>query len=162
MRGLLYPGLVLTADGPNVLEFNARFADPETQAVLPLLESDLAELLLSAATGTLEDQPPIEARRGVTVGVVMASAGYPGPHRTGLPITGIAAAEQNALVFHAGTTVGKHCEPVTAGGRVLTVVGQGASIPEAQLLAYAACEQIQFEGAFYRTDIGRKDTQLGW
>ena len=161
MRGVLYAGLMLTADGPKVLEFNARFGDPETQVVLPLIENDLVELLYAAATRTLGDQPPIVVRDGATVGVVIASGGYPGPYRTGLPITGVAEAEREALVFHAGTSRGNNGNPVTSGGRVLTVVGQGASIPEAQLLAYAASEQIHFEGAHYRTDIGRKETQPG-
>jgi phosphoribosylamine--glycine ligase len=159
MRGVLYAGLMLTAEGPKVLEFNARFGDPEAQVVLPLLETDLAELLLAAATGTLGEQPPITTRSGAAVGVVMASAGYPGPYRTGLPITGIPEAEHVALVFQAGTAPGADGGVVTAGGRVLTVVGHGATIAEAQLLAYAGCEAIQFDGAFYRTDIGRKETQ---
>jgi phosphoribosylamine--glycine ligase len=157
MRGVLYAGLMLTADGPKVLEFNARFGDPEAQVVLPLLETDLAELLLAAATGRLADAPPIAIKPGAAVGVVMASGGYPGPYRTGLAITGIAEAERDALVFQAGTTTSADGQTVTTGGRVLTVVGQGATMAEAQLLAYAGCEQIQFEGAFYRTDIGRKE-----
>jgi phosphoribosylamine--glycine ligase len=158
MRGVLYAGLMLTADGPKVLEFNARFGDPEAQAVLPLLETDLAELLLAAATDRLGEQPPIETRPGAAVGVVMASAGYPGPYRTGLPITGIAEAERDTFVFQAGTASDADGGIVSAGGRVLTVVGHGATMAEAQLLAYAGCEAIQFEGAFCRTDIGRKET----
>jgi phosphoribosylamine--glycine ligase len=158
MCGTLYPGLVLTAEGPKVLEFNARFGDPETQVVLPLVENDVAELLLAAATGRLDRQPPINVRGGFAVGVVMASGGYPGPYRTGLPITGIADAERDALMFHAATSLVDNGNPITSGGRVLTVVGQGSSITEAQLLAYAACEQVHFEGAHYRTDIGRRET----
>ena len=91
----------------------------------------------------------------------MASGGYPGPYRTGLPIIGLAEAEGDALVFHAGTAVDSDGNPVTTGGRVLTVVGQGRILPDAQLHAYAACEAIQFDGAFYRKDIGRMATRIG-
>ena len=160
MRGVLYAGLILTDDGPKVLEFNARFGDPETQVVLPLLETDLVELLLATVSGTLDDQPPVAVQDGAAVGVVMTSAGYPGPYRTGVPIAGIGNAEQDALVFHSGTALGPDGDPVTAGGRVLTIVGAGSTIPEAQLLAYAACEAVDFDGAFYRKDIGRKEMQV--
>src|SRR6476661_3501298 len=157
MQGVLYAGLMLTERGPMVLEFNCRFGDPETQVVLPLIEGDFAELCLAVATGTLgrSDLHLISDR--AAVGVVIASAGYPGPYRTGLPIVGLDAAAEDALVFHAGTDRNADGEIVTSGGRVLTIVGMGASIPEAQLHAYAAAEQISFEGAFYRHDIGARE-----
>jgi len=157
MQGVLYAGLMLTERGPMVLEFNCRFGDPETQVVLPLIEGDFAELCLAVATGTLgrSDLHLISDR--AAVGVVVASAGYPGPYRTGLPIAGLDAAAEDALVFHAGTDRNADGEIVTSGGRVLTIVGMGASIPEAQLHAYAAAEQISFEGAFYRHDIGARE-----
>jgi phosphoribosylamine--glycine ligase len=140
-----------------VLEFNARFGDPETQVVLPLIDGDFGELCLAVATGTLGQVDLHLVPERATVGIVIASAGYPGPYRTGLPITGLDAAAEDALVFHAGTERTPQGELVTHGGRVLTVVGIGTSIPEAQLQAYAAAEQVHFEGAFYRHDIGARD-----
>jgi phosphoribosylamine--glycine ligase len=157
MQGVLYAGLILTERGPMVLEFNARFGDPETQVVLPLIDGDFGELCLAVATGRLGQVDLHLVPRRATVGVVIASAGYPGPYRPGLPITGLDAAAGDALVFHAGTERTAQGEIVTHGGRVLTVVGIGSSIPEAQLQAYAAAEQVNFEGAFYRNDIGARD-----
>ena len=157
MQGVLYAGLMLTERGPMVLEFNCRFGDPETQVVLPLIEGDFAELCLAVATGTLGRTDLHLVTDRAAVSVVIASAGYPGPYRTGLPIAGLDAAAEDALVFHAGTDRNTDGEIVTSGGRVLTIVGMGASIPEAQLHAYAAAEQISFEGAFYRHDIGARE-----
>jgi phosphoribosylamine---glycine ligase len=161
MQGVLYAGLMLTGSGPMVLEFNARFGDPETQVVLPLVDGDFAALCLATTTGTLGSTAVNLLPDRAAVGVVIASAGYPGPYRTGLPIAGLDTAVDEALVFHAGTTRNQRHDVVTAGGRVLTVVGMGTSIPEARLHAYAAAEQINFEGAFYRRDIGASESS-GW
>jgi phosphoribosylamine--glycine ligase len=157
MQGVLYAGLMLTEHGPMVLEFNCRFGDPETQVVLPMIEGDFAELCHAGATGTLGQTDLHLVPDLAAVGIVVASAGYPGPYRTGLPIAGLDAAAEEAFVFHAGTDRNADGEIVTAGGRVLTVVGLGSSIPEAQLHAYASAEQISFEGAFYRHDIGARE-----
>ena len=164
--GILYCGLMLTADGPKVIEFNVRFGDPEAQVVLPLLGVDLAPLLLAAAAGRLPGDP-LPRPSGTRVGVVLASGGYPGPMTTGHAITGIDAAEglEGVLVFHAGTrlrqgsggqarrrrpsTVRRAQAPdevVTAGGRVLTVVGEGETLRAARDRAYAAAARISFEG----------------
>ena len=140
-----------------VLEFNARFGDPETQVVLPLIDGDFGELCLAVATGSLGQTELHLVPRRAAVGVVIASAGYPGPYRRGVPISGLEAAAADALIFHAGTDLNGKGDIVTHGGRVLTVVGLGASIPEAQLQAYAAAEQVHFDGAFYRHDIGARE-----
>ncbi|NOT26605.1 MAG: phosphoribosylamine--glycine ligase [Acidobacteria bacterium] len=155
-RGFLYVGLMLTSAGPKVVEFNARFGDPEAQVVLPRLDEDLSWLLGSAATGVLPSRPA-RFRPDPHVGVVLASAGYPESARSGDVITGIdeAASVPGALVFHAGTAK-EDGRLVTAGGRVLTVVGRGASYREAIDVAYRAASHISFPGMQLRTDIGRK------
>ncbi|MCQ4086323.1 phosphoribosylamine--glycine ligase [Saccharibacillus sp. JS10] len=155
--GILFAGLMIEADGtPRTVEFNARFGDPETQVVLPRLQSDLLEIFLAAVNGTL-DQVEIEWSDEAAVCVVLASEGYPAAYPKGKVITGIEAAEQNGgLVFHAGTARSEAGELVTAGGRVLGVVGQGAGIAEARDAAYAATEYIRFEGAYKRSDIAAK------
>jgi phosphoribosylamine---glycine ligase len=153
-RGLLYVGLALTSRGVRVVEFNARFGDPETQPLLALLESPLSPLLLGAATGTLADVPPPAFRRGSAVAVVLASAGYPESSSKGDVITGIDAAEalDRVHVIHAGTgDVGG--DLVTAGGRVLAVVGTGTDVATARDAAYRGVEAIHFDGAQHRTDI---------
>ena len=151
-QGCLYAGLMITDQGPRVVEFNARFGDPETQVVLPLLKSDLAEILLACAEGRL-DQQNIEWSDGAAVCVVMASGGYPGKYQSGLPITGLDVAEkQGAMVFHAGTKA-VDGTIVTAGGRVLGVTACGENIVAAQRAAYAAVDVIDFPGAYYRKDI---------
>ena len=155
--GVLYAGLMLTADGPKVIEFNARFGDPEVQVVLPLIESDLAELLYAAATGDLGSQTVSLTRGRSMVGVVLASGGYPGPYQTGTAINGVDNAAKQALVFQAGTAIGDDGALVTNGGRILTVVGSGATLAEARLHAYAGVEQIEIGGAFYRRDIGARE-----
>jgi phosphoribosylamine--glycine ligase len=154
--GVLYAGLMITSDGPKVIEFNCRFGDPETQVVLPLLESDLVPILLACCDGTLEQQR-LEWSRGACVSVVMASGGYPGDYEKGKPITGIASAEQleGVAVFHAGTRQAGS-QTVTAGGRVLNVTASADSIPEAIDQAYRAVRCIAFDGAHSRTDIGQK------
>jgi phosphoribosylamine--glycine ligase len=155
-RGFLYAGLMMTCAGPKVIEYNVRFGDPEAQAVMPLLGGDLLALLAAAADGDLTGRR-VELRDDVSVGVVLASAGYPGSVRSGVPISGLDAAARvpGVAVFHAGTTV-KDDRLVTAGGRVLTVVGTGADYESAIDRAYRAVSQISFEGMQYRRDIGRK------
>lgn len=155
-RGILYPGLMLTKAGPKVLEFNARFGDPETQVYLPRLENDLLELLQASAEGKL-DQVKLRWRSEVTVCVVMASGGYPGNYAKGKSITGLEAVSRltNVKVFHAGTKrVGN--QVVTNGGRVLGVTAWAGDLAAARAAAYAAVEQIQFDAAQFRRDIGAK------
>jgi phosphoribosylamine---glycine ligase len=155
-RGCLYAGLMKSGAGLRVIEFNCRFGDPETQAILPLLESDLVAVLSSAASGSLEG---IEAgwKPGCGVCVVLASGGYPGSYETGKPIHGLSDAEEieGVAVFHAGTSL-ENGQVVTAGGRVLNVTGAGRSLAEARSRAYAAAEQIRFEGCHYRRDIAER------
>lgn len=155
-RGVLYAGLMLTPDGPRVIEFNARLGDPEAQVVLPMVESGLAPVLLAAARGDLADSG-WRVTPEPHVGVVMASAGYPGPYATGRPIRGLdaAGAVPGAHVAHAGTAV-RDGVVVTAGGRVLTVVARGKSWEQAAARAYDAVGRISFEGAHARTDIGSR------
>ncbi len=152
-QGCLYAGLMIKDDVIKVVEFNCRFGDPETQVVLPLLESDLAEIMLACATGTL-DQADVAWSDKAAVCVVMASGGYPESYETGKVITGLAEADaqENTVVFHAGTknTAGSI---VTAGGRVLGVTAVDDNIRAARDRAYAAVENIKFDGAFYRKDI---------
>ncbi|GAA4217213.1 phosphoribosylamine--glycine ligase [Actinocatenispora rupis] len=147
--GLLYCGLALTADGPKVIEFNARFGDPETQVVLPLLESPLGQLLYAAATGTLVAQPPLRWRDAAAVTVVLASAGYPGTPRTGDEITG---ADRPGVV-HAGTRRRDDGVLVSAGGRVLCTTGLGADLAEARAAAYELAGKVTMPGGQRRTDI---------
>jgi len=153
--GFLYCGLMLTADGPQVIEFNARLGDPEAQVLLPLGEP-LLPLLQAVASGTLESrQPRLSVER--RVGVVMASGGYPDAFETGWPIDGLSEAGSipGVRVYHAGT--GRRDDRiVTSGGRVLTVVGAGPDFTTAIARAYAGVDRIHFEGAFSRRDIGRK------
>ena len=154
-RGCLYLGLMVTADGPKVVEFNARFGDPETQVVLPLLDSDLVAIMCACADGTLADVP-IRWKEGAAVCVVLASGGYPGHYEKGQEIHGLADAEaMGALVFHAGTAM-KDGKLVTNGGRVLGVVGRGTDISSAVDSAYAAATKISFKDAYYRKDIAHR------
>jgi phosphoribosylamine---glycine ligase len=153
-RGVLYAGLVLTAAGPKVLEFNARFGDPETQAVLPRLRGDLGEALLACASGTLASTTPPRWDPRACVTVVLAAGGYPGPYERGHVIRGLdaAAAVPGAVVFHAGTRrEGDHL--VTNGGRVLAVSGLGETHDDARQAAYRAADAISFEGVHRRRDI---------
>lgn len=151
--GALYAGLVLTAGGPRVLEFNARFGDPETQALIPRLKSDFGEIALATATGELAGTK-VEWVDGVCVSVVLASKGYPGSYSKGVEITGVdnANAMDGVEVFHAGTLV-KDGRLVTAGGRVLAVSALGATFADARSLAYRAANEIDFEGKHTRSDI---------
>jgi len=152
-RGFLYAGMVLTDDGPKVLEFNCRLGDPETQVILPRLEDDLAALLASAADGVLPSGP-LRWSDGAAVDVVLAAPGYPEAPHTGRPIHGLdaAAAIEGVHVFHAGTSlIGRR--PVTAGGRVVNVVGTASDVAAARSRAYAAVDAIDFPGRQFRTDI---------
>lgn len=155
-RGVLYFSLMLTPDGPQVIEYNARFGDPETQAVLPLLESDLLDILLACRAGTLA-QTPVRFAQAACACVVLASGGYPGAYRKGFAITGTDEAQAlGCTVFHAGTTV-QNGVLVTSGGRVLAVGAQADTLHDALSLAYAGVAKIAFDGAFFRRDIGQKD-----
>ena len=155
-RGFLYAGLMLTCDGPKVIEFNVRFGDPEAQVVIPMIAQELAPSLAAAAEGAL-DSTPVAFRPEPHVGVVLASRGYPASGPTGLPISGLLSAGrvQDVLVFHSGTAR-RGDDIVTAGGRVLTVVGRGATYEDAVERAYAGISKISFDGMHYRHDIGRK------
>ncbi len=158
LRGVLYAGLMLAADGPRTLEFNARFGDPEAQVILPLLDGDLVELLAAVADGTLAKVSPPPTPAEAAVGVVLAAAGYPGPVQAGAPLSGLDAVPDDLLVFQAGTRRDTTGALVTAGGRVLTVVGRGATLAAARDRAYAGVEAITFPGRQYRTDIARRET----
>ena len=155
-RGVLYLGMILTAAGPKVIEFNCRLGDPEAQVILPRLKSDLAEVMMSAAYGTLPDVA-IEWDTMACVSVVVASGGYPDDYRTGYEISGLDE-HTEAVVFHAGTKVmpganGSGHTVVTDGGRVLSVVALRETMSEAREAAYAGVERIRFQGSFYRRDI---------
>ena len=152
-RGVLYLGMMLTADGPKALEFNCRLGDPETQVILPRLKTDLAQIMLATARGELAGLS-IDWDDRACVGVVMASAGYPGAYATGYPISGLPDVSEPAIVFQAGTRASDHGdEPLTHGGRVLTVAALGDDLADARAAAYANIARIRFEGAFYRSDI---------
>ena len=155
-RGFLYAGLMLTCDGPKVIEFNVRFGDPEAQVVIPMIAEDLAPRLAAAAGGAL-DPAPLSFRPEKHVGVVLASRGYPAAGPLDVPVSGLEAAArvENALVFHAGTAR-RGDQVVTAGGRVLTVVGRGATFADAIERAYAGVAKISFDGMQFRRDIGQK------
>ncbi|MDZ4168332.1 MAG: phosphoribosylamine--glycine ligase [Coriobacteriia bacterium] len=154
-RGVLYGGFILTDEGPKLLEFNARFGDPETQVVLPRLRTDLAEVLLACAEGRL-DEVTLKWRDEVAVSVVLASQGYPDFYETDKPITGIEQAEQveGVLVYHAGTKIDDDMQLLSAGGRVLNVTAVASDFSLARERAYEAARRISFPGAFCRSDIG--------
>jgi len=151
-RGVLYGGLMITNNGPKVLEFNARFGDPEAQVTLPLLKTDLVDIMLAVNDNKL-DQIKVEWSGDACVGVVMASGGYPASYKTGFPISGLDNLDKDIVVFHAGTRLGSGGEVLTSGGRVLTVVARGKSLAEAREKVYANIPRIQFEGYHYRKDI---------
>ncbi len=150
--GALYAGLILTSDGPRVLEFNCRFGDPETQAILPLLETDLLDVAEACANSRLHEMD-VKWKAGAAACVVIASEGYPGKYPSGREIHGLDGSFENAVVFHAGTKLSGG-KVVTAGGRVLGVTGLGKDFGEAIDHAYAAVRKIEFEGMQYRRDIG--------
>jgi phosphoribosylamine--glycine ligase len=156
--GCLYPGLMIDGDDVNVVEFNARFGDPEAEVYMRLLDSDLYDILTACAAGKL-DPSTVKWKDGYAVTVVAASPGYPGRYPKGLPITGIEEAEEldDIVVFHAGTAL-RDGELVTSGGRVLNVTATGATLDQALDKAYEAIRLIGFEGMHYRTDIGRRPT----
>jgi phosphoribosylamine--glycine ligase len=153
---VLYVGLMLTSDGPQVIEFNVRFGDPEAQVVLPMIEAELAPVLLAAAQGDLSTSA-WRVTDDPHVGVVIASGGYPGAYQTGFPIQGLteAVAVPGVVVFHAGSAFRDNVV-VTSGGRVLTVVARGTTFEDAIAHAYEAVGRISFSRAHHRTDIGRR------
>jgi len=153
-KGVLYTGLMLTADGPQVLEFNARFGDPETQVLMPAIKDDLLPLLEACADGTLGGSQ-VELEANACVGVVLASGGYPGDYAKGKPIKGLDQLSGDTMVFHAGTAL-KEGQLVTNGGRVLAVVCRGKDNAEAIGKVYKEVEKISFDGIHYRHDIGRR------
>lgn len=154
-KGVLYAGLMITEEGPKVLEFNARFGDPENQVMLPLLESDLMEIMLAVVDERL-DKLEIKWSDEACVGVVMASGGYPGSYKTGFPIEGLDKIDEGILVFHAGTKA-KQGIIYTDGGRVLTVAASGKTIADAREKVYSNIRHIHFEGCHYRQDIGARE-----
>lgn len=151
--GFLYAGVMITAQGPQVVEFNARFGDPEAQVILPLLATPLTDLCFAATAGTLATQPEVRWRGGAACGVVLATRDYPASGEQGLPITGLASVDPAVLVLQGGTKRNGG-ELVTNGGRVLTVVGFGDDLATARAVAYANISRIHFDGARYRQDIG--------
>jgi phosphoribosylamine--glycine ligase len=162
-RGVLYAGLMITPQGnPTVLEFNCRFGDPETQAILPLLETPLEELLLACSQQRLEQMPPITWKSGTAACVIAAAQGYPGVYKKGDVITGIEQAEElGATVFCAGTQL-KQQQLLTDGGRVLGVTATGETFDQAIASSYEAIACIQFEGMYYRKDIGHNVANAGF
>jgi phosphoribosylamine--glycine ligase len=152
--GVLYCGLMMTPRGPEVLEYNARFGDPETQVILPRLESDLLDVLEACIDGRL-DQTPLRWSPGASACVVASSAGYPASYKTGFSLTGLGNAAQvpSVQIFHSGTArLGSQL--VTSGGRVLCAAAQGESLREALSRAYQSLAEVQFEGIYFRRDIG--------
>jgi len=155
-KGVLYAGLMIVDGEPVVLEFNARFGDPETQVVLPLLKTDLVDILVAVVRGNL-DRVKIEWSAEACVGVVAASAGYPESYKTGFPIQGIDNVDRDVLVFHAGTKLGNDGIIYTDGGRVLTVAGMGKDMAEAREKVYRNIHNIYFGGCYYRKDIALRE-----
>jgi phosphoribosylamine--glycine ligase len=155
-RGVLYAGLMMTRRGLQVLEFNARFGDPEAQVVLPRLESDLVALMLACARGDLASIPEPRWTNRSAVGIVVASAGYPDSYETGFPIGGLGTIPPGVLVFHAGTRFIPERGLVTSGGRVVTAVGLGQDVSEARLAALSGAVRVRFSGAYFRSDIAQE------
>ena len=153
-QGVIYFGLMLTPNGPKVVEYNARFGDPECQVVLSLLDTDLLEIMMACRNGTL-DQVDVKWKDGSACVLVLASGGYPNAYQKGYPISGIDKANETAVVFHAGTKKGNNGEILTNGGRVLGVTATGADLEEAIQGAYAAGSHISWTDMHFRTDIGR-------
>ena len=151
-RGVLYAGLMLTQEGPKVIEFNCRFGDPETQVILPRLKSDLLEIMTRTARGDIGGLS-LEWDARPCVGVVMASGGYPDGYRTGYQISGVDDVGPDALVFHAGTALAQDGDVLTDGGRVLAVAALGSTYDEARQRVYSNTSRIKFTGSFYRKDI---------
>jgi len=160
-RGVLYAGLMMTKEGPYVLEYNCRFGDPETEVILPRLKSDLLPVLAEIAEGKLK-RSSLEWHEKSCMTVVMASGGYPGAYQKGFPIRGIEAAEAipDVFIFHAGTVFNSEKQITTSGGRVLAVTALGENLRAACERAYQAANLINFEGGFFRRDIGRKAIEV--
>ena len=154
-RGVIYAGMILTVDGPRVLEFNCRFGDPETQVILPLLDGDLAELAMACIDGRLREHKVVVAANRASLCVVAAAQGYPESYHKGMQITGDLVGRDEAVVFHAGTRLDGN-RVVTSGGRVLGVTGFGHALAEARDRAYKTLERIHFRGMYYRRDIGAR------
>ncbi|OGO60847.1 MAG: phosphoribosylamine--glycine ligase [Chloroflexi bacterium RBG_19FT_COMBO_48_23] len=157
-KGVLYAGLMIAKDGPKVLEFNARFGDPETQAILPRLKTDLVDIVLAIVDNRL-NEVVVEWNNDACVGVVMASAGYPGSYKTGFPITGLDKVDEKILVFHAGTKLDNNSQVHTDGGRVLTVTAAGKNMAEARAKVYHNLPRIHFDGCHYRKDIAAREVK---
>jgi phosphoribosylamine--glycine ligase len=151
-KGTLYGGLMITNNLPKVIEFNARLGDPETQVVLPRLKTDLVDIILAVIEDRL-DKIKIEFDDNACVGVVIASGGYPGSYKKGLPISGLNDLDKDIIVFHARTKSGDKGEILTGGGRVLTVVARGKDLAEARQKVYNNISRIKFDGCYYRKDI---------
>jgi phosphoribosylamine---glycine ligase len=156
-RGVLYAGIMVTPGGPRVLEFNCRLGDPETQVVLPLLQTDLLDVLETVARGNLGDAR-LAWREATACGVVLASRGYPGSYPTGLPIQGLEQLTADSMLFHAGTGL-RDGRVVTTGGRVMTATGVGPDLPTARRAAYDLAGRVSFDGCFFRRDIAADDGQ---
>ena len=155
-KGVLYAGVMLTQDGPKVLEFNCRFGDPEIQVILPLLDTDLVEIIEACINGTL-DKLEVKWKKETAVVVVLASGGYPGEYAKGLPISGIGRINgfANVHVFHAGTTI-TNGKLVTSGGRVLAITAVSSNLHQALENAYYGAKRIAFADKVFRTDIGKR------
>jgi len=155
-KGVLYFGLMITQAGPKVLEYNIRLGDPEAQVLLPMIETDFGMICQAMLTQKL-DTLDIRIKQGAALGVVVAASGYPGKYQKGIPVTGLPESfEQELLLFHAATVLDSQGQVFTAGGRCFTVVGRGNDLAHASLIAYNHVSQIQFKGAWYRSDIGSK------
>ena len=154
-KGVLYAGLMLTADGPKVLEYNTRFGDPETEVVLPMLDGDLLDILLACTSERL-DQVPIHWKGGSCVTVVLASAGYPGDVRSGDVIQGLDQMPVGVTAFHCGTSLDEQGRIVTSGGRVLSITASGATLQDAVGLVYRGVESVRFDGQQFRRDIAQR------
>jgi phosphoribosylamine--glycine ligase len=155
-KGVLYAGLMIAEDKPKVLEFNARFGDPETQAILPRLRTDLVDILLAVVDNKLS-KAVVQWHNNACVGVVIASGGYPGNYKTGFKITGLEKLADDIVVFHAGTRLGEDSQVYTDGGRVLTVTAAGKSMAEARARVYDNLPRINFDGCHYRRDIAARE-----
>lgn len=160
-RGVLYAGIMLTRNGPYVLEYNCRFGDPEAQAILPRMKSDLLPLFAEIANGKLQTET-LEWHEKACLAIVLASGGYPGHYQKGFAIQGIESVsfQEDIFVFHAGTAFGPKNEWITAGGRVLAVTALGENLRTAHDRAYQAAAQIHFDASFYRRDIGRRALEV--
>ena len=154
--GVLYFGIMMTADGPMLLEYNVRFGDPEAQVLIPLIDSDLGNIAEAMLNQNLDEYSP-RVSNNSALGVVVAAAGYPGSYSTGIPVKPIAVyPEKDVLIFHSSTTEDENSKVLTGGGRCFTCVGIGANILKANARAYEAVRGINFEGSWYRHDIGKK------